>query len=179
MAKIKGITVKVVDNTYKYNPLKVPTHDTINTYQGYVKLSATHLTEEMNKVNPDMDEIIYHAKRIKSCQKKIEKSALRLVAIEEIKRILLEDMEKGSFYTLTQLVDHVFKGYQIHVSETTHRYDNEPTPNRPTHAVRYVLEEFENQGIIGHILTEAVIINENQKPYKRKTTGIRRVYFLK
>lgn len=179
MAKIEGITVKVVDNTYKYNPLKVPTHDAINTYQGYVKLSAIHLTEEINKVNPDMDEIIYHAKRLKACQKKIEKSARRLVAIEEIQRVLLEDMEKGVFYTLSQLVDHVFKVYQLYVSETTHRYSAEPTPNRPTHAVKYVLEELENQGIIGHILTEAVIIKENQKPYKRKTTGVRRVYFLK
>lgn len=178
MAQIKGIKVTIVDNTYKNNPLKVVSTDTLRDYQNNVKFAANQLAEEVNKINPDMDEIIRHANRVKAFQKKTKQVAHRTYAVEEIKKVLLSDMEANTFYTLNQLVEHVYNVYKLYVSETSRRY-SEPIPNRPVHGVRYVLEELEKQGIIDHMVTEVVIEKENARPYRKKITGSRRVYFLK
>lgn len=176
MAKINGIGIKVVDNTYKHNPLNVVSTDTLKDYQSNVRLAANQLAEEVSKANPDMDEIIRYANRVKAFQKKTKEVAHRTYALEEIKKVLLADMEADTFYTLTQLVEHVFKVYKLYVSETSRRY-SEPTPNAPVHGVRYALEELEKIGVIGHTVAE--IEKENPRPYRRKITGTRRVYFLK
>ena len=123
-----------------------------------------------------MDEIIRYANHVKSLQKKVKDSAHRTYAIEEIKKVLLSDMEADTLYTLSQLVEHVFKVYKLYVSETSHRC-SEPTPNAPVHGVRYALEELEKNGVIGHTVVE--IEKEKQRPYRRKITGTRRVFFLK
>jgi len=176
MAKINGIGIKVVDNTYKHNPLNVVSTDTIKGYQSDVRKAASYLIEEIDQVNPDMDEIIRYANRVKFLQKKVKASAHRTYAVEEIKKVLLADMETDTLYTLTQLVDHVFKVYQLYVSETSHHF-KAPTPNAPVHGVRYALEELEKMGVIGHTLAE--VEKENPRPYRKKVTGVRRVYFLK
>lgn len=176
MAKINGIGIKIVDNTYKNNPLNVVSTDTIKGYQKDVKTAASYLTEEIDKLNPDMDQIIHYANRVKFLQKKVKETAHRTYAIEEIKKVLLSDMEADTLYTLTQLVEHVFKVYKLYVSETSHRY-SEPTPNAPVHGVRYALEELEKMGVVGHTVAE--IEKANPRPYRRKITGTRRVYFLK